>query len=239
VAGDERERIELDYAWGWFQYHASQRLTAFNFFLVIVGFLLVGYAQAVDHHWQTFGIGLGAFGALVALGFLVLDVRNEELVLRGQDALKGLEATMWVSLTDPDGERPKLPRAITWGRRPGRLSERVAPKAAFFVRHKFWLRLITFLAGIGFALAAAWAICDYPGSGSDPVTCRESSVFVLHRPGFDLSLVRRSEREGARPGHGDDSGRPGDGLSGEVRIGSIRGRDRKLVENGQHCDARP
>ncbi len=231
-----RKRSELDYAWGWFQYHASQRLTAFNFFLVIVGFLLVGYAQAVDHRWQAFGIALGAFGAVVALAFLALDVRNEELVLRGEDALHKMEASMWISLTDPTSTRSMLPKAIIFCKTPGGFSMWAARRAAFFVRHKFWLRLITFFAAVGFALAAGWAICDYPGSGSSPVVCRESSVFVLHRPGFDLNLVQRSEREGVQAGKADDSGRADQG--GGVRIGPIDGRDRKLVENGRRCDAR-
>lgn len=34
-----------DYAWDWFAYHAGQRLTTFNFFLVIVGVLTVGLVK--------------------------------------------------------------------------------------------------------------------------------------------------------------------------------------------------
>jgi hypothetical protein len=59
VDSDDKHKAELDYAWDWFKYHASQRLTAFNFFLIMVGFLLVGYAHAIDKHFVYFGIGLG------------------------------------------------------------------------------------------------------------------------------------------------------------------------------------
>lgn len=88
VAEEEKNtnlaRIEFDYAWGWFQYHAAQRLTSFNFFLIIVGFVLVGFAQAIDKQWDAFGVGLGLLGVVVAAGFLALDIRNAELVFRGQ-----------------------------------------------------------------------------------------------------------------------------------------------------------
>jgi hypothetical protein len=34
---DKRLEVQLNYAWSWFQYHAGQRLAAFNFFLIIAG----------------------------------------------------------------------------------------------------------------------------------------------------------------------------------------------------------
>jgi hypothetical protein len=37
----------MKYAWDWFQYHADQRLKAFNFFLVILGILIVAYGAAM------------------------------------------------------------------------------------------------------------------------------------------------------------------------------------------------
>ncbi len=246
MTDDDRERIEFDYAWGWFQYHASQRLTAFNFFLVIVGFLLVGYAQAVDHRWVLFGVVLGIFGAIVALAFLVLDIRNEELVLLGRDALQGLEKRegMVFSLADPE-PRSTLSEAIAVKRkkeqaenREGEQAEKES-KAALVVKHKVWLRLIIFLAGVGFSAAAVWALTDYSGSGSDPVACRESTVFVLHRPGLDLNLVRRSEGEDANAaGKGDGSTQPSQSSSGETQIGSKAGTESKLTEGGSNCDAK-
>ncbi len=39
---------KLDYAWKWFEYHAGQRLVAFNFLLVLMGALSVGYYKAYD-----------------------------------------------------------------------------------------------------------------------------------------------------------------------------------------------
>lgn len=211
--GDQRERIEFDYAWGWFQYHASQRLTAFNFFLVIVGFLLVGYAQAILNHWAAFGVGLGVIGMCISIGFLALDVRNGELVNLGRDALKKLEPTIGASLCAVDA-RP-------------------------LVSHRFWLRGIITVIGVGFVLGAIWAGCGYPGTDSDTVNCRTSTVLVLHRPGLDIDLVQRSEQQRDQRGSDDDSGGPGDGLSGYLQVQPVGVGDDKRVEAGRHCGKEP
>src|SRR5262245_47647381 len=105
---NEKLKLELDYAWNWFQDSASQRLTTFNFFLVIVGLLLVAYAQAVSHDWCVFGITIGVIGAIVALGFLILDVRNEVLVNRGRCALTMLEKNLHIELAPGRYETEEL-----------------------------------------------------------------------------------------------------------------------------------
>jgi hypothetical protein len=207
---DQKTRIEFDYAWGWFQYHAAQRLTAFNFFLIIVGLLLVGYAQAIDHHWSPFGIGIGLLGMLVSMGFFALDMRNEELVDRGLDGLRTLELGLGVSFT-------KRPRSK-------------------LLRHRLWLRLIIGAVGFFFFLGGAWAVVGYPSTG-DPATvsCRASTVLVLDRPGLDLNLVQRSEEQRDEGGSDHDRGGPGDSLSGYLHVQSIGVGDHKRVKTGRHC----
>lgn len=232
------DKDELEYAWGWFEYHASQRLAAFNFFLIIVGFLLVGFAQAVDHQWAAFGIGLGAIGALVAVAFLVLDVRNEELVLRGRDALKDLESGMAVSLARLDRERTMLPEAIAWRRDPGKLSNWIGPKVAGLVKHKVWFRFIIGFVGAWFLAGAVWAARGYSGTGSDEI-CRESTVLVLHRPGFDLNLIQGSEHEGKEGGTDDDGGGPGDGLGGDRHVETVSVGNHQRIQTGRHCREEP
>jgi hypothetical protein len=211
--GDETARIEFDYAWGWFQYHASQRLTAFNFFLVIVGFLLVGYAQAILNRWDAFGVGLGVIGLCISIGFFALDVRNRELVNLGRDALRTLEETIGASLCEGDA-RP-------------------------LVSHRFWLRSIIAVIGAGFVVGAIWAGCGYPGTGDDTVSCRTSTVLVLHRPGFDLDLVQRSEQQRDQGGSNHDRGGPGDGLSGYLHVQSVGVGNDKRVKTGRHCGEEP
>lgn len=212
--GDQKERIAFDYAWGWFQYHASQRLTAFNFFLVIVGFLLVGYAQAILNRWDAFGVGLGVIGMCISIGFLALDVRNRELVNLGKATLKTLESTIGVSLCADDA-RP-------------------------FVSHRFWLRGIIAVIGAGFFAGVLWAGCGYPGaSEADTFSCRASTVLVLHRRGLDIDLVQRSEQQRGQGGSDDDRGGPSDGLSGYLHVQPVGVGNDKRVKAGRHCGKEP
>lgn len=160
-SGQASDGVDPDFAWGWFQYHASQRLTSFNFFLIIVGLLLVGYAQAVDHSWNGFGVALGLLGALVSAGFLALDVRNDELVQCGLAALKGHDGR--AGLIKENTERSNLSAAFG----PGRLGRGfygvvVAARAESLLGHRFVLRCVISAVGVGFVVAAAWAFCGFP-----------------------------------------------------------------------------
>jgi hypothetical protein len=249
----QRLQVELDYAWNWFQDCASQRLTAFNFFLVTVGLLAVAYAQGADHHWELFGVTVGILGAIVSTGFLILDIRNEVLVNKGRTALAALESRMEITLVDSFGgdkelegqkEREWLQKALgdrrlgssiaAWiNRKPGNERHR-------FFRYRFWFRFVISSVGFAFILGTGWAVFDYAPSGpSDAVACRASTVLTLHRPGVDLSLVQRSEGEGEERGTDDDRSRPDDGLGGDLHVQSIGMGDYKRVQAGRHCGEEP
>jgi hypothetical protein len=158
--GQESSGVDSDFAWSWFQYHASQRLTSFNFFLIIVGLLLVGYAQAVDHSWNGFGVALGLLGALVAAGFLALDVRNDELVLCGLAALRELDGSE--VLINENTEHLNLPAAFGEGRLGKNLYVLVVKAGAEpLLGHRFVLRFVISIVGAGFVVAAAWALCSF------------------------------------------------------------------------------
>jgi hypothetical protein len=245
----QRLQLELDYAWNWFQDSASQRLTAFNFFLVTVGLLAVAYAQGADHRWQLFGMAVGILGAIVSTGFLILDIRNEVLVNKGRAALTTLESRMTIKLVDNfagdkklegERERERLRQALgdrllgssiaAWiNRKPDNERHR-------FFRYRFWFRFVISSVGFAFILGAGWAAFDYAPSGpSEAVACRASTVLTLHRPGFDLNLVRRSEREGEQRGGNHDRGRPDHGLGGDLHVQSVGVGDYKRVQTGRHC----
>ncbi len=80
-----------EYAWNWFEYHAGQRLTAFRFFLVFLGALVVGFGAGLRDGNVFFAQVVGWFGAFISLAFLILEIRNEQLVNVGRDALMHLE----------------------------------------------------------------------------------------------------------------------------------------------------
>lgn len=161
---------ELEYALGWFTYHASQRLAAFNFFLIVVGVVVVGYAQALVYHLWYISLALSLYGGLISFAFWCLEIRNKELVNIGRAALDRIEAEeLEVSLRreDRDGSRlhealGPLSRALFWRYAP-RSSE--IPDMQFrrpaFLKHGFWLRLIILVTFSGFAAASLYAALHF------------------------------------------------------------------------------
>ena len=89
------EAAARDYAWKWFQYHASQRQTVFQFFLAVIGAVLAAYL-AVLHSGANAGFAR-FFGLLImVLGFLFwrLDCRGGRLVKIAEQYLKVDEANL-------------------------------------------------------------------------------------------------------------------------------------------------
>jgi hypothetical protein len=80
------------YAWNYFQLHASQRLTAFNFYIVISTVLGTGYLMSLKGDTiSTIGIILGLLLSFLSFIFWKLDVRNKQMIKNAEDALKYLE----------------------------------------------------------------------------------------------------------------------------------------------------
>lgn len=99
-----RENLDIDtktlalyYAWDHFAYHAGQRQTVFNFFLLVIGGCIAAWSATIGEsgaEYNYFRSFLGVVLALASLVFWRLDQRNARLVKISEDALKDLEARM-------------------------------------------------------------------------------------------------------------------------------------------------
>ena len=78
------------YAWNWFEYHASQRMTVFRFFLIFAAILSAGYVQVVDKE-PMIGAALGVFLSFIVVAFWRLDQRNVALIKLAEAHLKDHE----------------------------------------------------------------------------------------------------------------------------------------------------
>lgn len=69
-----------DKYWEWFALHSGQRMQSVNFFLVVVGFLVAGYIDAVtgSRYWVALLVSL--LGVATAYLFYMLDRRTRRLV---------------------------------------------------------------------------------------------------------------------------------------------------------------
>jgi len=136
-----QDEVRLNYAWGWFQYHAAQRFSAFNFFLLVVGALTVAYANAATHHSRTLGAAVALLGTFMAAGFAAIDTRNEQLVDCGRVELAEVEPRFAICITRSAETR----------------RHRV-------VSHRIWFRLMIGVFGVVSLAAAVWPIaCANPG----------------------------------------------------------------------------
>jgi len=102
----------LEYARNFFAHHAKQRMDAFNYFLVFVGFVFTAIANMYkDSHYGTASV-IALSGALLTLTFIFLDRRNEELVHISEDNLEALESQLLFA---------NFNQQIAWPRRRGLL----------------------------------------------------------------------------------------------------------------------
>lgn len=164
----------LDYAWKMFEYQASQRMQAFNFFLVLMGGLFVGYTGASKDGEHGLAIVIAAFAAFVAVAFFVLDLRNTELVQTAKDALKEIEKDVAL----PEG----------W-----RLFDVDAQEGFKWNGHRVWLRLIHILLFLGFVFALGQSVCK----------CKAASARHHRREATQMPYIKQERRDailnGARP----------------------------------------
>jgi hypothetical protein len=101
----------LGYARYFFDHHAKQRMSMFNFFLLFVGFIVAGYANLFKDGSHAIASSLAVAGMALTVVFIFLERRNEELVHLSEDVLRSLESD--VLFVDYNRE-VKLPRRRGW-----------------------------------------------------------------------------------------------------------------------------
>jgi hypothetical protein len=95
---DEIAKQAREHAWNWFALHATQRMQAFNFFVVATAFLIAAYASLLDKEPAAAAV-LAIVGAWLAFWFNRLDARSRQLVEAGEDALR-VSQTRLANLSD-------------------------------------------------------------------------------------------------------------------------------------------
>ena len=87
---DQPEDLKLlkDIAVEWFKIHADQRLKAFNFFIIISGFLFTGYFAALSQKNQQACMFVGFLVFLMCIVFKFLDMRTAQLLKVGEAAVR-------------------------------------------------------------------------------------------------------------------------------------------------------
>jgi hypothetical protein len=176
----ELHKLQFDYAWKWFSYHADQRVKMFNFMLVALGIFAAAIVNAITYHMAHRATAILCFVAgVLALIFGFLDKRNRDLVLLGEELLTALEINVifgtGIAIKDRDGEpiqsglllrqsvEDEARRLDTWRHRTKRVLEKdwLAWSKRFLGdawqgRHRVWLRFIATLMSLLFFGAGGW-----------------------------------------------------------------------------------
>ena len=91
-AFDDAEKATQSYAWGYFAFHAQQRQTVFNFFIVLIGASLAAYAATIDKSSAAkFHFVIGCVLATSSFFFWRLDERSRRLIQLAEAPLKQIE----------------------------------------------------------------------------------------------------------------------------------------------------
>ncbi len=83
----------LDHCWRYFQLHAVQRLTVFNFYVVLAGLVAAGLSATLQGspRFAMLGVVLGLILSLLSYVFWKLDQRGSFLVKHAEEAMSEME----------------------------------------------------------------------------------------------------------------------------------------------------
>lgn len=94
------EETILEYGFRWFEFHAAQRITTFNFYLVMYSGLVAVEAFFVKEKIRLGSIAISLILIAMSVLFWQLDVRNRQLISIGESILtrgwtaNGLDETL-------------------------------------------------------------------------------------------------------------------------------------------------
>jgi cobalamin biosynthesis protein CobD/CbiB len=161
-------KIRFDYGWNFFDLHAKQRTTMFNFFILFSGVLANAYVLLIRNDYIFLSTFVSVLGVIISLLFIFLDRRNEELVHVAEDVLLSLEKDI---LFKDYNRIIDWPKQRTWlGKMESHKAERqlgiILREEADKNDHKeskyahgTWLPLIQLIIAMFFLLCLLYSLC--------------------------------------------------------------------------------
>lgn len=145
---------QLDYSWKWFDFHAKQRVSMFNYFLIASGILANAYVHIFSSDWYRLASAVAFIGFIIAIVFVILDCRNAKLVYLAEDVLRKLEMSFFPEEFKGLSEKGKqTPRGILF--RESNKQESIF--VTIFIKHKFCLKFIEIIIAICFGVGSVIA----------------------------------------------------------------------------------
>lgn len=107
---DVSKKDALNYSWNYFQLHATQRMSLFNYFVVFASLLTTGLVSTFLEKYKCNYIGIALSLLLIILAFIFwkLDQRVKYLIRHSEELLKKIEKSF-----DETTEQPYFNLFIT------------------------------------------------------------------------------------------------------------------------------
>jgi hypothetical protein len=103
----------FEYAWKYFDFHATQRTTMFNFFIIFSGIFISVCAKLLETKHYIFLLIASVIGLGITVMFIFLERRNEELVHISEEILRTIEKEVLFQNVYREVKWPK--RRKLWG----------------------------------------------------------------------------------------------------------------------------
>lgn len=93
VSASAAEQAALEHLWRYFELHANQRFSVFNFYTVLIGFVSAGLGVALQgsQRFAVLGIVLGLLISLLSFVFWKLDQRGSMLIKYAEKMIEHVE----------------------------------------------------------------------------------------------------------------------------------------------------
>ena len=137
-------KAKLSYAWNVWEFHGRQRMSMFNYFLVIVGILVNGYITTLKANGlRDIVLAICLLGFVQCFVFIMIDWRNRTILYFADGLLKESEKELF-----------NLNPFVTSS--PGPMSQRAIKESKGLFRFSkmvYWMWLTYILIGVGFLVA--------------------------------------------------------------------------------------
>ena len=151
----DRMKLQFEYGWRWFEYHARQRISMFNYVLLITGILANAYVASYKEGYTEVAVAIALLGFYTSVGFVFLDIRNHALVKEGENVLEKLEGTIFGQDIAKGSEQALAPFAVE---RTTKMREGGKAGLRTILKHKFWIRSLEGIVAACFLLGAILAV---------------------------------------------------------------------------------
>lgn len=146
---EDRDRLQFDYAWKWFESHQRQRMIMFYYYCIIVGVLANALVASYEANYSSLRVPIGIMGTITSLAFLFFEIRNRGMCTVAENILEKLENEVIFPPEFTDETGNKMGPLSVEKRNRMREGQKLTCKS-LFLKHKYWIRVMYVIVALCF-----------------------------------------------------------------------------------------